>query len=168
MAAQDFVQHEIADKRGDVRHLLQRLDSLFQRLSTQLFEVVRICRFENGTQNGPDAQTFPVGLVERCKNQFKFVHRTDTNFVQVKKCRDQLLQTGFGGSPRIIFQAGCEKQRFNHRQFDLWNGLAVQLVKRRYKLATDLRLISRFGGPGRSHCGSLLNLIDKSRKIIWT
>jgi len=164
VAAQDFMQHKIPDERRDVGHFFERLDSLFQCLSSKFFEVVRIRRFENGSQNGTDAQPFPVRLVERCEHDLKFVDRTHTNFVQVKKCRDHLLQTSFCRSPRIILKAGGKEHRFNDRQFDLWNRLAIKLVKRRYKPATDLRLVCRFGGLGRSHCGSLLNLFDKSRK----
>ena len=103
VAAQNFVQHKVTDKRCDVRHLLQRLDSLFQGLSPKFFEVIRIRRFENGSQNRPDSETFPVRLVERCEHQFKFVYGTDTNFIQVEKGSDQLLQAGIGESPLIVF-----------------------------------------------------------------
>ena len=129
MASQNFVQSKITYEWRDVRDFFQGLDGLLKRLASQLFEIVRIRCFEDMSQDRTNSQALPVGLIEWSQHQFEFINRTDADFVKVKERSKQIFHAGFGNCPGVIIQAGREKQCFNDRQLDLWNGLSVQLVK---------------------------------------
>ncbi len=129
MAPQNFMQNKIAYKWRDVWNFFQCFDCLLERLTSKLFEIVRIRCFEHVPQNRTNSQTLPVSLVEWSQHQFKLIDRTDANFVEIKERSQKVLHANFGGRPWVVFEASREKQRLNDRQLDLWNGLSVQLVK---------------------------------------